>query len=386
VSVKEIAGAKGVTYSVRWRPLGRQAAANFKTKRQATRADALTKVEPNITRDALAARVLGDPFGIKPEPARGASVGPTMADLWAIHAATRTGGVALQKRDQYIWRSQCAEWHMVRVKEVTVSGIRLWLAELGKSYAPATVAAAWHIIRALLLIAEQDEIITRNPARFVKPPKVPAAVITERDVLTPDEALRVLAAAAPRFRALFGVMIYTGCRLSEALGLTSDALDLDADVPTVRFTRRQLERAGRIYIEGGLKTGNSDPRTLLPVPLPPHAVELLREHLAAFPTPPGESMFVGARGAHVGRADLVRRFWYPAIEAAGVQRVTLRNLRHTAITHGLAAGIPSHVLAARVGHAKGSRMTLDRYARVLPQHHGDAAERLEAYYAAHGEH
>jgi len=57
----------------------------------------------------------------------------------------------------------------------------------------------------------------------------------------------------------------------------------------------------------------------------------------------------------------------------GLPHIRLYDLRHTHVTLMLAAGVPVHEVAARVGHAS-AKMTLDVYAHALP-HHGEDAVR-----------
>jgi integrase len=60
--------------------------------------------------------------------------------------------------------------------------------------------------------------------------------------------------------------------------------------------------------------------------------------------------------------------------------IRVYDLRHTHVTHLLAAGTPVHVVAKRVGHAS-AKMTLDVYGHVLSGQDGDAVAKLEAYWA-----
>jgi len=55
----------------------------------------------------------------------------------------------------------------------------------------------------------------------------------------------------------------------------------------------------------------------------------------------------------------------------------LYDLRHTAATLALSAGVPPKVVSEQLGHAT-SAFTLDVYAHVLPHMQAEAAERVEA--------
>jgi hypothetical protein len=55
----------------------------------------------------------------------------------------------------------------------------------------------------------------------------------------------------------------------------------------------------------------------------------------------------------------------------------LYDLRHTAATLALSAGVPAKVVSEQLGHAS-SAFTLDVYAHVLPHMQTEAAERVAA--------
>lgn len=378
--IRTIQGKKGPTYSVRWRVDGRPLALNVKSHKLAVRADAYLKLHPDTTRDGLHTYL----YGAAESAAPATRTRLTVADLWAMFDRSRRVSETRRVTDGYLWRSQLEEWHARPVDSVTVSGVEAWLGDLAdEGYAPSTISVAFRLLRELFKIAERDQLVTYNPLRFVKPPRIPRkAPITARDVFTPAEAVRIVEAAPDRYRALFAVLLYTGARLGEALALTVDTLRLDDATPTVLIgAHRVTEVAGVITIVDGTKTGAHDPRLDSPIPLPAAAVAELRAHLVRYPKRPGELLFVGDQGATPSRSSLRQRYWRPTLDRAGVPYIPMIKLRHTAITHGLAAGITPAGMAARVGHAAGSRMTLDRYARVLPAQVVDDAAKLDAFYA-----
>jgi integrase len=66
-----------------------------------------------------------------------------------------------------------------------------------------------------------------------------------------------------------------------------------------------------------------------------------------------------------------------AIDLAGVPRIRLYDLRHSAATIALAAGVSPKVVSEQLGHAS-TAFTLDIYAHVLPHMQDEAAVRVEA--------
>ena len=63
--------------------------------------------------------------------------------------------------------------------------------------------------------------------------------------------------------------------------------------------------------------------------------------------------------------------------AAGIRPGRLHDLRHTAATHLLTAGVPVHIVSARLGHASPT-ITLNTYAHVLPTSDERAARVMSA--------
>jgi integrase len=65
------------------------------------------------------------------------------------------------------------------------------------------------------------------------------------------------------------------------------------------------------------------------------------------------------------------------LEARGLRRVRLHDLRHSHATHMLAAGIHPKIASERLGHSKVG-ITLDLYSHVLPGMQSEAATRVDA--------
>jgi len=64
-------------------------------------------------------------------------------------------------------------------------------------------------------------------------------------------------------------------------------------------------------------------------------------------------------------------------ELAGLPRIRLYDLRHSAATIALAAGVSPKVVSEQLGHAS-TAFTLDTYAHLLPHMQDEAAARIEA--------
>jgi integrase len=77
------------------------------------------------------------------------------------------------------------------------------------------------------------------------------------------------------------------------------------------------------------------------------------------------------------KADSLAKHFKSILEAAALPLIRLHDLRHTAATLALAAGVPVKVVSEQLGHATAAS-TLDTYAHVLPHMQDEAAAKVEA--------
>jgi integrase len=90
-----------------------------------------------------------------------------------------------------------------------------------------------------------------------------------------------------------------------------------------------------------------------------------------------ELVFGDTRGGPVRKSNLVRRSFLPLLKRAGLPRIRFHDLRHTAATLLLLAGVHPKVVQERLGHSQ-IAITLDTYSHVLPSMGRDAAKKLDA--------
>jgi integrase len=76
-------------------------------------------------------------------------------------------------------------------------------------------------------------------------------------------------------------------------------------------------------------------------------------------------------------ADYLVKHFRSILDVAGLPRIRLYDLRHSAATIALSAGVSPKVVSEQLGHAS-TAFTLDTYAHVLPHMQGEAVARVEA--------
>jgi integrase len=206
--------------------------------------------------------------------------------------------------------------------------------------------------------------MARNPTEPIEKPRDDTA---ERPVYTPDQVRRFVGAIeGDRLRALWYLAVSTGLRRAELAGLRWRDVTLDRTPPTlaVRTTRTT---AGHEVIEQDPKSRSS--RRVLH--LDAGTADALRQHrvaMAAEAEQRGqyvlpEYVFVDEFGEPYHPARLTRDL-HTLQHTAGLPEITLHDLRHTAATIALLAGVHPKVVSERHGHAS-TQITLDRYSHVV---------------------
>jgi integrase len=181
-------------------------------------------------------------------------------------------------------------------------------------------------------------------------------------------------AARHRLGAFYRLAAYTGARTGELLHLRWSDVDLDAAEVTVTGSTDVID--GERH-EGTTKGGRSRV-----VSLDAGTVEIMREHRRA---QVAEQLAAGewwqGDGDLVFRADTGAAL-YPStvsslmrklIATTALPHARLHDLRHVHATTLLLAGVPVHIVAARLGHADPS-ITLKVYAHVLREQTAGVAD------------
>lgn len=241
-----------------------------------------------------------------------------------------------------------------------------------------TAQYVFTILKQAMKQAHALGLISRNPMEHMKRPRGEAK---EMRPLTPAEAVQFLEASVfDRLHVLFALLIETGLRPGEALGLRWQ--DIDFEHQSI-FVRHSLERLNTGWRLKEPKTKRSRRQ----IPLTTTTSELLRNHrknqLQTRIGSKGEYVdhgFVFATniGEPLRKNNVLRRHFKPILAAAGLPSdIRLYDLRHTCATLLLSAGENPKVVSERLGHASVT-MTLDRYSHVLPHMQQSATDKLES--------
>ena len=265
--------------------------------------------------------------------------------------------------------SWCAARGLTDLADVRENDLTDFLAQLRRGddehppLAASSAARTVIAVRGLHRFAAREGLTVDDPGRAVRPPAAPRRL---PKAITVDEVTRVLEAAgfdqtppALRDRALLELLYGTGARISEAVGLDVDDLDLDRKAVLLRGKggKQRLVPVGSWAVsalEAYLVRGRPD---------------LVRAGRGT------AAVFCNVRGGRLSRQGawaVLKR----AVERSGVTAaVSPHTLRHSFATHLLDGGADVRVVQELLGHASVTTtqiytlVTVERLREVYAQAH-----------------
>ncbi len=240
---------------------------------------------------------------------------------------------------------------------------------------PKSVHHAFTLLNGAMRFALRMELIGRNPCEAATRPSVKRS---DAKALSADEVTRLLGAArGTRWEAFVNLALSTGARRGELCALSWNDYDADAGTLTIRHSLSQT-RSG-IAVKA-TKTGRT--RTL---PLSRVANDALRSQNAAQVRERARKRWFlrEADDGAIFTDELGRRVTPMAATCAfdriarkaGISTTRLHDLRHTAATTLLLAGVDVRTAAGILGHASPT-VTLSTYAHLMPEAQREAVDRL----------
>ena len=324
-------------------------------------------------------------------------------DEWIVTVAADLAPSTLASYRQHVRVYLKPRLGDVRLCDLTRKRAKAAYAELRKSerqhggpLAPATVDRIWATLRSALSEAVDDETLlvnaaaTRRRRRGRKPKGQSRTEAPKLSVWTGEQVATFLEAVHDdRLAALWRLAAMTGMRRAELCGLRTRDVDWKTGVVEVRHTltavhvgtaagERKPKRGSAVQVvDGEPKSGKPRPVDLdaaTLAALKAHKAKLAREKLAS-PLPSFNRaglLFVMEDGTAL-HPDYLSRRYRKLADGMDLPCIRLHDLRHTHASLLLAAGVPVHVVAQRLGHADPG-FTMRVYGHLLPRQQRDAAE------------
>ena len=360
-TISSYATSGGKRYRVRYRtPDHRQTdKRGFKTKRDAELFAASVEVSKARGEfvNASASRATIAELGVPWLKVKAAKLKPstfrTVQAAWSVYVEPRWGTSAVGE----IRHSDVAEW----VAELTAgtavnrrsAGRRVSKLE-AKPKSATTVKRAYGVLASILDGAAKDRRISSNPARGID--NLPKKAPRPRVYLTHAQ-VAALAGAAGGYAPVVLTLAYCGLRWGEVAALRV------RDVNQVRRRLTVQENAVMVGRQIVVGTPKSHERREVAYPklLAPSIDALVRGRA------PSDLLFEAPTGGYMVRPNTSENTtsWYlRALSAAGLERMGVHDLRHTAASLAISAGANPKAVQRMLGHASAA-MTLDVYSDLF---------------------
>jgi integrase len=245
----------------------------------------------------------------------------------------------------------------------------------GGGLSPQTVTHMHRILKQALSQAVKWELIARNPADAVDPPKTVRGLMNTYDL---DQTAELIEAMRPtRMLVPTLLAVLCGMRRGEVAALRWKSVDLAAGRLAIVESAEQVGSKVRYKMP---KNGKG--RTLV---LSANLVDEFRTHrlrqaeelLRAGVRLSDDTFVVAKSDGSPLQPDTLTQDWFRKLSNTSLPRIRFHDLRHAHATHLLCAGVHPKVASERLGHSK-IGITLDLYSHVLPGMEADAAERVDA--------
>lgn len=276
----------------------------------------------------------------------------------------------------------------VKLAELTAPQLQAFYNGLLRDgMAPKSVRNIHGILTKCLSTAVSVEYIRDNPASRVTLPRVEKKEIHPLTDEQVKDFLRV--SAGDEYEILLKVILFTGLRESEAIGLTWDCVDFKAGTVKVckQLQKRPLSDGGFTFAP--LK--NDKTRTLRPAPFVLELLERRKREQAEQRLKAGELwvgwqttdqqksalVFTTATGSNLSPQTVYNHYKKLASQI-GAPDSRVHDLRHTFAVLSLQNGDDVKTVQGNLGHATAA-FTLDVYGHVSERMKEDSAARMQEY-------
>ncbi|WP_375432115.1 tyrosine-type recombinase/integrase [uncultured Friedmanniella sp.] len=213
---------------------------------------------------------------------------------------------------------------------------------------PTAAAKAYGLLAAILATAVKEDLIVKTPCR-----QSGAANVKRKrkvKVCTQDELKIIVDRLPERYRLMTLLAMWVAMRTGELYELRRSDLDLKRGVVSIQravYWVKNEETGVHEPVVGDPKTEDGKRE----LPIPPHLIPALREHLAGPLCEFGRDglLFPAQEGGHL-RSTTFWKTWNRARIAAGRPDLTFHHLRHTGATMYADAGATAAEMMHLLGH------------------------------------
>ena len=303
----------------------------------------------------------------------------TWFDYWINYIV---GDLALNTRRNYRERYEHNIQSVIggmKLTSVKPLHCKMVLNQMNEQYAGSTIRQAYITMGTMFKAALMNDLIAKHPMDGVRYTK-PVRAANDIKYLTVEEQRKFLETATRSHNYnQYALILETGLRTGEMIGLTWDSIDWEKHTLTVNKTLEYRHELG-CWRAGPPKT----PQSYRTIPLTNKAYEILKrisygknsrkksdilsEVLEYMDRRTGQKVkmfmsdivFLNWRTGEPAKNSSYDSHLYKLCDEAEIKRICMHALRHTYATRAIEKGVQPKVLQSLLGHAS-IQTTMDRY-------------------------
>jgi integrase len=240
---------------------------------------------------------------------------------------------------------------------------------------PRTVGHMHRVLKQALSQAVKWELLVRNPADAVDPPKVEWKPVSTYDLPQLAEIIELLSGKPVFMPVLLAALC--GLRRGEICALRWHQVDLDAAQLSIVESLEQTKAGLRFKSPKSGKGRTVALSETMVTELRSHRTQRVQDFLKLGKRLADDDFVVGHPDGTLMPPIHISQQWGYAIAKTKLARLRFHDLRHAHATHMLAAGVHPKVASERLGHSRVG-ITLDLYSHVIPGMQEDAARTVDS--------
>lgn len=264
-----------------------------------------------------------------------------------------------------------AGYYQLKVKDL--------FSEHGNGKLSANTIRHHHVLlSSIMTTAVHWQVIESNPVRRVKPPEAAPVDFGFYDEEKLVQLFVALQNEPLKYQAIVNLVLDTGMRLSETMGIEWPLINFDDQM--LRVDRQRQYIAGYGIVEGDPKTRHGE----RDIALSDHTVyilKLLKKEQAINRLKLGETYHISNKVfVHEDGTEIFplrpSKWWKEFLERHSLPHITFHDLRHTNATLLFANGMDAVTLAGRLGHGD-KNVTLNTYTHAIKSRNKQAASIMD---------